>query len=354
MSDDFSHPDSAAGVPSITESTERPIEGDTRGRVRPRTGTNPASNLVVFRSSVTQDQRRDTVRERLNHVIRPLLRAYAKGLRRPFSHLEAHIEGDRPLTASPILTELRGAFHWAPVRETIAEYADPTLVSAEVRAGLATMLAQDLSGEPPTSVRQAFTDWNKPLVATGYFLTPWRPTDAARWLREFPPFRTLLEPMDMWDDRTAAIWLNDRSPLTFKSLFPVIEDNVVPFEPRAIWKPSTEVLGGLDELDLEALSHRVFRERFRRDIMPPVLSARRARIRNAIEAMSYGYLTLEEARLDVHTYDLERQGYFDRLFGSNDEWIFDLGVTIASGYTLPQGFDRISLTDSFGHLDSRA
>lgn len=257
------------------------------------------------------------------------------------------------MTAPPIVDELGIAFVSHELRTAITAYADRTLVPPEIRNGVATMIAHDLRGPPPAGIRQAFPDWGKPLVPSGHVSEVWQPSDAARWLEGFPPRGTLPHPLVTWDDRTAAIWLDDHPEITPDPASDHNGLNVVAFQPGPAWKPAASVLACLDDVDLEALADRVFRERFRREVMLPLLCERRARIRSAIDAMSYGYLTLADARRDIHAWDNDLRRHFDRMFESNEEWIFDLVRTIMNGYAWPPSFAVPELAERLRRQDER-
>lgn len=355
MSDDAFHSGAPAGVPRLVVPNARPIDAAgsavTTDPRHPKAGVVPSSNVVALHPLPNSAGRREAVRERLNAAIRPILVNVAGRRSLPIVHLLAHIDGDRPLTAPPILDELGIAFVSHELRAAIAAYADRTFVPSAIRAGVATMMAQGLGGPPPAAIRQAFPDWGKPLVPYGHVSVAWRPADAARWLEGFPPRGTLPYPLGTWDDRTAAIWLDDHPVIAIDSASEHGDLDVVAFQPGPAWKPASCVLACLDDVDLESLADRVFRERFRREIMLPLLGDRRTRIRSAIDAMTYGYLTLEDARCDVHAWDADLGRRFDLLFGSNAEWIFDLVRTIMDGYAWPPNFSAAELTLSFGTHD---
>ncbi len=213
-------------------------------------------------------------------------------------------------------------------------------------------MAQDLSEPSSSAAREAFPDWNKPLAPFGRHLQTWRPRDAAVWLERFPPSGELLHPMETWDGATAALWLNDRE--TIPSGPPcedVLDGTVVAFEPRDPWLPSLEVLHTLDEIELEELTYRVFVERLRREVMPFYLSERRVHVQRAVELVTFGYQTLQEARRSVRTHDLRRIRHFDRVFGENHEWIYDLCCRIVAAYAWSIGFAEPELWSDFPDLD---
>lgn len=312
---------------------------------------NPA-RLVAFPGIASAGTCGHHVRERVNAAARPILQAFARSRGIPLDRLlRKAIEGPTPLVDPAVLRQLGGAVHSEAMQHAIASNADPALVPLKVRAGLARLMAQSLSDPPPVAVQKSFPDWNKPLAPFGHRLQLWRPKDAAVWLRRFPPNERLLHPMTIWDPATAALWLNDREPIL--SGLPCEgepDSTLVPFEMPTFWKPSLEVLHTLDELELETLSYRVFLERMRRDVMPFYLSERKTHVRVAIERVTFGYQTLEEARRSLRTHDRQRIRYFNRVFGENHEWIYDLSCRIIAAYEWPEGFSEPDLWAEFSNL----
>lgn len=356
LSDDVLRPAPPNKVLRLVRSDGQPIGADAhtdaRGPRHAEAGAAASANVVALGLPPTSVGRREAVRGRLNAAIRPILVRFASDRNLPTAHLREHIEGDRPLTAEPIVRELQGAFHLQPLRAAIAAYADPALVPAEVRGGVAAMLAQDLGSQPPSEIRRAFPDWNKPLMPRWHFSEAWHPEDAARWLRDFPPRGTLRHPIDTWDDQTAAIWLDDRPASIVDPGSDRDRPDVVAFRPGPRWMPASSIPACLDELDLETLLDRVFRERFRREIMLPLLGARRDRIREAVAAMSYGYISVGDALRNIHERDVATSSRFDALFGSDAEWIFDLVHITVDGYAWPPGFTQSGLIERFGPHDA--
>lgn len=310
------------------------------------------ASVVALPATVPSKVRGDLVRERMNAAARPILESFARRRGMPLERLQEAIDGPRPLTHPEIVRRLGGALHSGEMQGMIASQADPALLPLKVRAGVANMAAQDLSGPPPAAAREAFPDWNKPLAPLGHQLQPWRPKEAAVWLKRFPPNEGLLHPMDGWDSATAALWLNDReaipSGLPRETEF---DGKVVAFEPPGGWAPPLEVLYALDELELEALAYRVFVERLRREVMPFYVSERRIQVRKAVELVTFGYQTLEEARRSVRTYDRWWIAYFDRVFGKNREWIYDLCCRIIAAYAWPDGFAEPDIWVDYPGLD---
>lgn len=353
---DASHPGTPAGTPRLVVSnagpTDAPGTAGTTDPLHPEAGAAASSNVVPLLHPSISSEHREAVRERLNTAVRPVLKNVAGRRGLPIAHLLAHIDGARPLTAPPVVNELGIAFVSHELRVAIAAYADRALIPFEIRTGVATMVAHSLGGPPPAAIRSAFPDWSKPLVPYGHVSEAWQPADAARWLEGFPPRGTLPHPLGTWDDRTAAIWLDDQPAIAIDLASDHDSLNVVTLQPGPAWKPAASVLACLDDLDLETLSDRVFRERFRREVMLPLLSNRRAQIRSAIDAMSYGYLTLEDARRAVRAWDVGVCERFDRLFGSHAEWIFDLVRTIVDGHPWPPNFTTGELAERFeSHQD---
>jgi hypothetical protein len=367
--------DSAHGAP--VDGTEVPERASAAGR-RARSSARPSSRIDARESPrneapagdvtaetpaatafdaavpvhVCPDMRGNLVRERLNAAARPILCAFARRRGVLTRRLQAVIDGPRPLVDPPVVRQLGGALHSEAMRDAIASNADPALVPLKVRAGLATMLAQALSGPPPAAMKEAFPDWNKPLAPLGRRLEFWQARDAAAWLRRFPPQDCLLHPIATWDATTAALWLNDREPiLPDLSCEGEPDSTLVAFEPSNPWKPSLEVLHTLDELEHEALAYRVFLERMRRDVMPFYVSERRVDIQKAIELVTFGYQTLAEARRAVGIHDRRRIGHFDRVFGENREWICDLCYRIIAAYAWPHGFAEPELRSDFPDLN---
>lgn len=292
------------------------------------------------------------VRERVNAAVRPILLDFAKRRGLALRHLRPVINSSTPLVEPSVVRDLGGALHSDAMRGAIALNCDRSLVPLQVREGLVRMDAQDLSVPPPDAVQRAFPDWNKALAPRGHCLQSWHPADAAIWLTHFPPDTGLLHPLDTWDPATAALWLNDREAIP--QVLPgegEFDGTVVVFEPNRPWKPSLEVLHTLDELDLEALTYRVFVERVRREVMPFYLSERKIHIRKAVELVTLGYQSLEDARRSVRTHDLQRISYFDRLFGVNDDWIYDLCCRIIAAYAWPEGFAEPELRSDFLDLE---
>lgn len=324
------------------------IRGDDLGR----NDAAIAASMVALPATMSSKARGDLVRERMNAAARPILESFARRRGMPLERLQEAIDAPRPLTHPEIVRRLGGALHSEDMRGVIAANADPALVPLKVRAGLAKMMAQDLSDPPPAAAREAFPDWNKPLAPMGRRLQSWRPQDAAAWLERFPPSEDLLHPLGTWDDPTAALWLNDRD--TIPPGLPCeggLVGTVVEFEPRDPWLPSLEVLHTLHELELEELTYRVFVERLRREVMPFYVSERRIHIRRAVELITFGYQTLKEARRSVREHDLRRIRYFDQVFGENHEWIYDLCCRIMATYGWPHGFAEPELRSDFPDLN---
>lgn len=312
----------------------------------------PAASVIALPAVASLKERADLVRERTNAAARPILESFARLRGLPLGRLQKAIDGPRPLAHLEVVRRLGGALHSEAMRSGIVSHADPTLVPLNVRVGAAKMMAQALADPPPAAAQTAFPDWNKPLAPFGRHLQTWRPRDAAVWLECFPPSEELLHPMETWDGATAALWLNDHeanSPdLPCEG---ELAGTVVAFEPRDPWKPSLEVLHTLDEIELEELTYRVFVERLRREVMSFYLSERRVHIQRAVELVTIGYQTLQEARRSVWTHDRRRIRHFRRVFGENHEWIYDLCCRIVAAYAWPVGFAEPELWSEFSGLD---
>lgn len=350
---------SAAGR-QARSSVRRPSRTDAREHLRSKAHVgdldpaDDATGTALDTASpvhVSADILASRVREQVNAAARPIFEAFARGRGIPLRPLQKAIDGPAPLTNPRIMLRLGGALHSEAMRNVIASHADPALVPLKVRAGLAKMLAQDLTDPRTVAVRKEFPDWNKPLTAFGQRIQPWQPRDAAAWLRRFPPIGRLLHPMDTWDGATAALWLNDRetilSGLAGKD---EADSTLVAFESSDPWKPSLEVLHTLDELELEALAYRVFVERLRREAMPSYVSERRIQVRKAIELVTFGYQTLQEARRSMRIHDHRRIRSFSRVFDENQEWIYDLCHRIVAAYAWPDGFTEPELWSEFPDL----
>ncbi|WP_289015435.1 hypothetical protein [uncultured Methylobacterium sp.] len=309
-----------------------------------------AAAVVVRYTKNASVERRGIVRERLNAAVRPILRAFVRRRGIRLEDVQDAIDGPTPLADPSVVRHLGGALHSEAMRCAIASTADPTLLPLEVRAGLARMRAQSLSDPPPAAVRQAFPDWSKSVVPLGQRMRQWRAEDAAVWLGQFP-LRGLLHPLDTWDAATTAIRLNDREPASWPEQEGAARSTVVAFGPADLWKPSLEVLHTLEELELEALTDRVFRELMRRDVMPSHVNERRVRIGTVIEHVTFGYLGIEEARQSIRAHDLRRTERFERLFGTDQEWIHDLCGRIIAAYEWPPGFAESELWTDFPDLD---
>lgn len=311
----------------------------------------PAS-IVALPTNAVPEVRDRLVRERINVKARPILEGFARRLGIALDGLQESIDGPTPLADPEIMRRLGGALHSEEMRGVIASNADLALVPLNVRAGVAKMMAQNLSEPPPAAVREAFCDWNKPLAPMGRRLQPWRPQDAAAWLERFPPSEDLLHPLEIWDGTTAALWLNDREAVSpGPPCEGALNGTVVVFEPRDPWLPSLEVLRTLHEIELEELTYRVFVERLRREVMPFYLSERRVHIQRAVELVTFGYQTLPAARRSMRIHDLRWTEYFNQVFGENDEWINDLCRRIVAGYVWPVGFAEPELWSDFPDLD---
>jgi len=321
-------------------------------------GDNPGWNstatsvpIVAFPVIASPDVRRHLVRERTNAAARPILESFAWCRGIPLERLREAIDGPTPLTHPEIVRRLAGALNSKAMRSVIASNADLALLPLKVRIGISKMMAQDLSEPPPVAARGSFPDWSKPIAPRGHQLQTWRPEDAAAWLERFPPNEDLLHPIDIWDGDTAARWLNDREAIP-----PALpwEDElagkVLKFELQDPWKPSLEVLHTLYELELEELTYRVFVERLRREVMPYYVSERIIHVWKAVELITFGYQTLQEARRSVRTHDLRRIEYFNQVFGENHEWIYDLCCRIVAAYVWPVGFAEPELSSEFPDL----
>lgn len=296
-------------------------------------------------------ERSSLVRRRINAAARPILEAYARSHGQPSKRLQTAIEGPAPLAHPAIARELGGALHSEAMRDAIAANADPGLVPLKVRADLAKMSAQDLTAPLPSAAAEVFPDRDKPLAPARQHYLAWHASNAAAWLKPFPPTRHLPQPLDTWDDATAAPWLNDRASMVADSPKGDEDGVVVAIDASNPWKPPLEVLHTLDEIELEELAYRVFVERLRREVMPFHVSERRVCVRNAILHVTFGYRTLKDARRRVREHDLKRVRYFDRLFGANREWIFDLCCRIVAAYTWPVGFTESELWFEFPDLE---
>lgn len=299
----------------------------------------------------SEPSRSDDVRRRMNAATGPILEAFARRHGLASKRLLGAIGGPTPLTHPAVTRELGGALHSEAMRSAIAANADPALVPLQVRAGLAKLMAQDLATPPSGEAKEAFADWNKPLVPVGHHHPAWHARNAVAWLRTFPPIRRLPQPLDTWDDATAALWLNDRSSIVTGPQGEDLDNVVVGIDAASPWKPSLEVLHTLDEIELEELAYRVFVERMRREVMPRYLSERRILVRDGILHVTLGYQTLRDARRRVREHDLKRVRLFDRLFGSNCEWIHDLCGRIVDAYAWPSGFSKSELWSEFSEQD---
>lgn len=293
----------------------------------------------------------EVVSQRTNAAARPILEAFARRHGIFSKQVIKAVGGPTPLIHPVVARELGGALHSQAMGNVIAANADPALVPLKVRAGLAKLSAQDLAALPSSEAKEAFADWDKPLVPAGHHHPAWQAKDAVAWLKNFPPIRRLPKPLDTWDDATAALWLNDRPSITPASQNGGSDDVVVAIEASNPWKPSLEVLHTLGDLDLEELAYRVFVERLRREVMPYHISERRLRVRDAILHVTFGYQTLEDARRSVREHDLKRVRHFDRLFGVDREWIYDLCCRIIDAYAWPSGFTESDLWSEFPDLD---
>lgn len=295
--------------------------------------------------------RSEAVRRRMNAAATPILEAFARCQGLSSKRLLGAVGSPTPLTHPTVARELGGALHSDAMRGAIAANADPALVPLQVRAGLAKLMAQDLATPPSGEAKEAFADWDKPLVPAGHHHPAWHAKDAVAWLRRFPPTRRLPPPLDSWDDATAAPWLNDRASIVTASQDESGGVVVVGIDAANPWKPSLEVLHTLGEIELEELAYRVFVERMRREVMPRYLSERRILVRDAILHVTFGYQTLQNARRRVREHDLKRVRLFDRLFGSNCEWIYDLCGRIVDAYAWPSGFAESELWSEFPGSD---
>ncbi len=324
------------------------IPGDDSGRNSAPT----SASIVALPTFASPKERGRLVRHRMNAAARPILESFASRRGIPLERLRKAINGPIPLTHPAIARQLGGALHSEEMRGVIDAKADPALVPLNIHAGVAKMMAQDFSDPPPLVMREAFPDWNKPLAPRGRQLQAWRPGNAADWLKRFPPNGYLLHPIDTWDGVTAALWLNDRDaiPLGLPCEGELV-GAVVAFKPQGPWKPSLEVLHTLHELELEELTYRVFVERLRREVSPFYVSERRIHVRKAVELVTFGYQTLQEARRSVREHDLRRVAYFDRVFDDNNEWINDLCRQIIAAYAWPVGFSEPELWSDFPELD---
>ncbi|WP_179698697.1 hypothetical protein [Methylobacterium sp.] len=351
-----------ADLQGLTSPNERVLAGPVdkraaagftiRGDPFRQTGSATSGSIVTLSPNASIEARGKLVRERINAAARPILTRFANRRGLSLERLRKAIGGRTPLTHPEIVRHLGGALYSEEMQRVIASHADPGLLPLKVRAGVAKMMAEPLSDAPTAAVREAFPDWNKPLAPVGSHIQPWRPNDAAVWLKCFPPNEGLLHPMDTWDGATAALWLNDPAIFTSDLLHPSeVDGTVVAFEPYGPWRPSLEVLHTLDELALEDLTYRVFIERLRREAMPFYVSERRIHVRKAIEWVTFGYQTVEDARRSVRTHDLARIRYFDRVFGENREWIYDLCGRMIAAYEWPAGFSQPELRSDFPDLD---
>ncbi|MCJ2121632.1 hypothetical protein [Methylobacterium sp. J-077] len=351
-----------ADLQGLTSPNERVLAGpvDTRaaadstirGDPFRQTGSATSRSIVTLSPNASIEARSKLIRERINAAARPILTRFANRRGLSLERLRKAIGGRTPLTHPEIVRHLGGALHSEEMQRAIASHADPGLLPLKVHAGVAKMMAEPLSDAPTAAVREAFPDWNKPLAPVGRHIQPWRPKDAAAWLKCFPPNEVLLHPMDTWDGVTAALWLNDRSTITSDLLHSSeVDGTVVAFELRNPWLPSLEVLHTLDEIEREELTYRVFVERLRREVMPFYLSERRFHIRKAAELVTFGYQTLQDARRSMREHDLRRIKHFDRVFGENDEWISDLCRKIVAAYAWPSGFAEPELWFEFLALD---
>ena len=298
-----------------------------------------------------EGEHRSLVRERTNAAARPILLAYARSRGVLTGPLRSAIEGSTPLVHPAVTGNLGGALHCEALRIAIDASADSTLVPWRVRADLTRLTAQDLADPPSSAGKEAFPDWHKPLASIGHHNRTWHDEDAAAWLGHFPPKGALLPPMDTWDGATAAAWLDDRETIPLEPNDREDTDVVVSINASNPWKPSLEVLHTLNELELEDLAYRVFVERLRREVMPFHISERKIHVRNAIVSVTFGYQTLREARRSVHEHDLRRVAHFDRLFSTNQEWVYDLCSRILAIHAWPLGFSEGELQSEFPEDD---
>lgn len=314
-----------------------------------------SGSVVTLRAEDTQEARGLFVRERIDAAARPILEGFAKRRGLLDARLRDAIDGSMPLEHHEVVHRLGGAIHCEDMSGVIAAHSDPALVPLKVRAGLHRMTTSDMLDPPPAALREDFPDWNKPLVPRGRQLQSWHPEDAAIWLERFPPNEGLLHPIDTWDATTAALWLNDRDPVS--SSTPVeseVGETIVAFTSADSWKPSLEVLHTLHEIELEELTYRVFVERLRREVMPFYVSERKVHIRRVTELVTFGYRTMTEARRSVRTHDIQRARFFDHVFADNQEWVADLCRRIVATHVWPHGFSEPELwTDFPDHTNDR-
>ncbi len=329
-----------------------------RGSFEPRNADPKASTLDNHATSTTltvlssartgSDQDRcNTVRERMNIAAKPILESFARRHGRYSDSVEAAIASTRPLVHPTVIRELSGALYSEAMRMTIALNANPTLVPLEVREGLAKLMALDLYDLPPNAAPASFPDRNKSLAPHSQCHQAWHDADAAAWLDRFPPRGRLPHPLDTWDDETAALWLNDRASIISAHPIDGREAVVVSIGKYNMWKPSLEVLHTLGEVELEELAYRVFVEQFRRDVMPFHVSQRRMCVHEAITQVTFGYRTLLEGRQLVRLHDLRRFERLQQIFRMNGEWIFDLHHRIIAAYPWPAGFSDEELWNEF-------
>ena len=293
----------------------------------------------------------EEVRRRMNAAVRPILEAFARCQGLWSKRLLGAIGGPTPLTHPVIVRELGGALHSEAMRSAITANASFALVPLQVRAGLAKLMAQELATPPSGGAKEAFADWDKPLVPVGHHHPAWHAKDAVAWLKNFPPVRRLPQPLDTWDDATAAVWLNDRVSIATAPQDGEADSVVMAIDASNPWKPPLEVLHTLDELELEELAYRVFVERLRREVMPSYISERRILVWDVILHVTFGYSTLPDARWRVREHDLKRVRHFDRLFGTDREWIHDLVCRIIDAYAWPIGFTEPELWSEFPGLE---
>lgn len=195
-----------------------------------------------------------------------------------------------------------------------------------------------VDGPLPAGVQEHFPCFDIQLAPKGTLLSHWSIGDAADWMLEWPPRDgELYSPLDVWDEEVATLWLGRHQR---SSEFDSPE--LVDFNQRRSSETALEVLSNLNDDGLLMLTDAVFRERFRREVLPHFLTARAEAIQVVARRVEAGGMTLKAARKILLEHDESREAVLREAFAENDEWISDWIVDFSQHlidlYVWPTGF----------------
>lgn len=268
----------------------------------------------------SEEARRCAARENLNARMRPILLALAQNAALDPAVWRARIDAPMPLTDPEIVRALSEVFVSDAFRDARGACRDLTLLSPEQRAVAEAPFDLGFHGRPPAKILADYPCWDLPFSPGARAPERWTISDAADWMREWPPESgELKQPIDAWDASTADLWL--RRHKLFDGHEADKTDPLVAFREGRSRKSPLKVLAGLDDDALLVLTDAVLCERLRREVMSGLMQDRADLIHLGLEMVACGYLSLDDVRAALAVHDEAREETFREAFAENDDWM---------------------------------